>query len=337
MYNYLIYILEKIMEDTRRLIPMTIRHLEDNMWEVSIENAESYKIEGSLDEIKRALRRIKGKDGSEPGKCRSAKVGTYASMISDQDNNEHKINVWKSKVPHTAEEFKKLMESNGKIIKLTKNYLIEGNVFPKGTVLKLKEDKIEFLPSDIWDTAKEMENEDDRFDYVKSQIGDEFTDEEIKDFLNKYKSDLNKKSLKEEDIGFLPTDVWNKAKEISDENERFEYVKKEVGSEFSDDEIKSFLNKYKSDLNKKSIKRTIRESDEIDIMIDMLLDTLKSEKYIDEKDFKEVLKIARNSKELVDAWNVAMNADDKTFLKKENKFWDIFDDLCKEFKDRKEK
>lgn len=325
------------MEDNRRLIPMTIKHLDGDSWMISIDGGESYNVKGDFDSIRKVCRRIKAKDGENNGKCRSAKVNTYASMISADDNEEHKINVWKSKVPHTAEEFKKLMESNCKIIKLTKNYLIEGNVFPKGTVLKLKEDKIEFLPSDIWDTAKEMENEDDRFDYVKSQIGDEFTDEEIKDFLNKYKSDLNKKSLKEEDIGFLPTDVWNKAKEISDENNRFEYVKKELGSEFSDDEIKSFLNKYKSDLNKKSIKRTIRESDEIDIMIDMLLDTLKSEKYIDEKDFKEVLKIARNSKELMDAWNVAMNADDKTFLKKENKFWDIFDDLCKEFKDRKEK
>ena len=110
------------MEDTRRLIPMTIRHLEDNMWEVSIENAESYKIEGSLDEIKHVLRRIKGKDGSEHGKCRSTKVGTYASMISDQDNNLHKINVWKSKIPHNPQEFKNLMESKEmKTITVTKN------------------------------------------------------------------------------------------------------------------------------------------------------------------------------------------------------------------------
>lgn len=324
------------MEDNRRLIPMTIKHLDGDSWMISIEGGESYSIKGDFDSIRKVCRRIKAKDGESNDKCRSAKVGTYASMISDNDNEEHKINVWKSKVPHTAEEFKKLMESNGKTIVLTKNYLIEGNVIPKGTILRLNEDKIKFLPSDIWDTAKEMKNDDDRFDYIKSQLGDEFTDEEIKDFISKYKSDMSKKSLKE-DIGFLPTDVWQKVKEISDDNERFEYIKKELGNEFTDEEIKSFLNKYKSDLNKKSVKRTIRESDEIDIMIDMLLDTLKSEKYIDEKDFKKVLDIAKNDKELVNAWNVAMNADEKTFLKKENKFWDIFDDLCKTFKDKKEK
>lgn len=190
------------MKDTRRLIPMTIRHLEDNMWEVSIENAESYKIEGSLDEIKRVLRRIKGKDGSEHGKCRSTKVGTYASMISDQDNNLHKINVWKSKIPHNPQEFKNLMESKEmKTITLTKNYLIEGNIVSKGTVVTLKE-KLDFLPAEIWDKAQEITDEHERFEFIKTELnklGDDYSDDEIEDFINKYKSNLNE-SLTEKEV-----------------------------------------------------------------------------------------------------------------------------------------
>ena len=191
------------MEDTRRLIPMTIRHLEDNMWEVSIENAESYKIEGSLDEIKRVLRRIKGKDGSEHGKCRSTKVGTYASMISDQDNDLHKINVWKSKVPHNPQDFIKLMMENNKMktITLTKNYLIEGNIVSKGTIIELKE-KLDFLPSDIWEKAKNISDEHERFEFVKTELnklGNNYSDDEVEEFLNKYKNDLkeSKKSINE--------------------------------------------------------------------------------------------------------------------------------------------
>ena len=182
------------MEDTRRLIPMTIRHLEDNMWEVSIENAESYKIEGSLDEIKRALRRIKGKDGGEYGKCRSTKVGTYASMISDQDNNEHKINVWKSKLPHTADAFKSLMENiNMNQIKLTKNYLIEGHIVSKGTIVEFKE-KLDFLPEEIWNKAKDIKDEHERFEFIKNELNKldaDYSDDEIEDFINKYKKQLN--------------------------------------------------------------------------------------------------------------------------------------------------
>ena len=122
-------------EDTRRLIAISIKKLENNLWSIDIDGGESYKVEGSLDEIKRALRRIKAKDGCEHGKCRSSKVGTYASMIGDIDNNDlHKINVWKSKVPHSPDDFKKLMESKEmKTITLTKNYIVEGAIIPKGT------------------------------------------------------------------------------------------------------------------------------------------------------------------------------------------------------------
>ena len=190
-------------DENKRLIPMTIRHLEDNMWEVSIENAESYKIEGSLDEIKRVLRRIKGKDGSEHGKCRSTKVGTYASMISDQDNNLHKINVWKSKVPHNPQDFIKLMMESKemKTITLTKNYLIEGNIVSKGTLITLKE-KLDFLPADIWEKAKDISDEHERFEFVKTELnklGGNYSDDEIEDFINKYKTELTE-SLTEKEV-----------------------------------------------------------------------------------------------------------------------------------------
>ena len=185
------------MEDNRRLIPMRIMHLDGDNWIVSIDGGESYSVKGDIESVKKALRRIKAKDGENKGKCRSSKVGTYLSMISDQGNAEHKINVWKSKVPQNAEEFKKLMECmEMNEIKLTKNYLIEGNIVPKGTVVRFKEAEadngIAFLPTDVWEKAKEIVDENERFEYVKKEVGDEFTDEEIKDFLNKYKSKLNK-------------------------------------------------------------------------------------------------------------------------------------------------
>jgi hypothetical protein len=202
MYNYLIYILEKIMEDTRRLIPISIKKLEDNLWNIKIDDGESYNVEGSLDEIKRALRRIKAKDGAEYGKCRSSKKGTYSSMVGEGDDNLHKINVWKSKVPHSPDDFKKLMESKEmKTITLTKNYLIEGNIVSKGTLITLKE-KLDFLPSDIWEKAKEITDEHERFEFIKSELnklGDTYSDDEIEDFINKYKSNLNE-SLTEKEV-----------------------------------------------------------------------------------------------------------------------------------------
>lgn len=262
------------MEDTRRLIPMTIRHLEDNMWEVSIENAESYKIEGSLDEIKRVLRRIKGKDGSEHGKCRSTKVGTYASMISDQDNNLHKINVWKSKIPHNPQEFKNLMESKEmKTITLTKNYLIEGNIVSKGTVVTLKE-KLDFLPEEIWDKAQEITDEHERFEFIKAE--------------------LNK-----------------------------------LGTNYSDDEIEDFINKYKTELTESL---TEKEVEGLGDMLDMLEETMNSENYVVKDKIDEILDIASSDEKLLKAWEAMSTADDKTFNKKENAFWTRFDEICKPFK-----
>lgn len=262
-------------ENNKRLIPMTIRHLQDDMWCITIENGESYNVQGDFDAIRKVCRRLKAKNGDSHNACRSAKVGTYASMISDKDNNEHHINVWKSKVPHTADDFRKLMESKimTKKITLSKNYLIEGNIFKKGTVVEFKE-KLDFLPADIWEDAKDIEDEHERFEFIKAELnklGDDYSDDEIEDFINKYKDELeeSKKSISKEDL---------------------------------------------------------------DDMILVIKETLESEEVIDKKFFDEILKKAEKNKVLTDAWDALLNADEKSFNRKENKFWEIFDDFCKDYK-----
>lgn len=209
-------------EDTRRLIPISIKKLEDNLWSIDIDGAESYKVEGSFDEIKRALRRIKGKDGENCGKCKSKKVGTYASMLGDIDNDElHKINVWKSKVPHSASEFKSLMEStNMKTITLSKNYLVEGNIILKGTKVQFVE-KLDFLPTDIWEKAKDISDKHERFEFIKAELnklGDDYTDDEIENFLSKYETELNEsKKITKDDISdmlFVIEDTLKAEKDI---------------------------------------------------------------------------------------------------------------------------
>lgn len=323
------------MEDTRRLIPMTIRHLEDNMWEVSIENAESYKIEGSLDEIKRVLRRIKGKDGSEHGKCRSTKVGTYASMISDQDNDLHKINVWKSKIPHNPQEFKNLMESKEmKTITLTKNYIVEGTIIPKGTLIEFKEKEITV------DDLNSLKNRIDSFVISKGKAPS--------DLMKEYKSMIKilgdsvvwsddkeewilNESLKEK-LDFLPAEIWDKAQEITDEHERFEFIKTELnklGTNYSDDEIEDFINKYKTELTESL---TEKEVEGLGDMLDMLEETMESEDKVAKVDINKVLDIASEDKELLDRWEALSNATDKQFNKRENDFWNRFDEICKPFK-----
>ena len=262
-------------EDTRRLIPISIKKLEDNLWNIKIDDGESYNVEGDFDSIKKALRRIKAKDGEEYGKCRSFKKGTYASMIGNIDNNDlHNINVWKSKVPHSPEDFKKLMESKKmKTITLTKNYIVEGAILSKGTVITLKE-KLDFLPSEIWDKAQEITDEHKRFEFIKAE--------------------LNK-----------------------------------LGTNYNDDEIEDFINKYKTELNE-SLKE--KEIEGLDDMMDMLEETLESEDYVAKENFKKVLDIAKKDEELLDAWEAMATADDKTFVKKENDFWNRFDKICKPFK-----
>lgn len=263
-------------EDKRRLIAISIKKLENNLWSIDIDDGESYNVEGSLDEIKRALRRIKAKDGCEHGKCRSSKVGTYASMLGDIDNNDlHKINVWKSKVPHNPQDFIKLMMESKemKTITLTKNYLIEGNIVSKGTVISLKE-KLDFLPAEIWDKAQEITDEHERFEFIKAE--------------------LNK-----------------------------------LGTNYSDDEIEDFINKYKSNLNESL---TEKEVEGLGDMLDMLGETMNSENYVAKDKIDEILDIASGDEKLLKAWEAMSTADDKTFNKKENAFWTRFDEICKPFK-----
>ena len=261
-------------DENKRLIPMTIAHTDDNNWRITVDGEDSYFVKGDIEDIKKVCRRIKAKNGNEYNKCRSAKVGTYLSMISDSDNKEHKINVWRSKVPHTAEEFKKLMESKEmKTITLTKNYLIEGNIVSKGTVVTLKEK-----------------------------------------------------------LDFLPEEIWNKAQEITDEHERFEFIKAELnklGTNYSDDEIEDFINKYKSNLNESL---TEKEVEGLGDMLDMLEETMESEDYVAKDKIDEILDIASGDEKLLKAWEAMSTADDKTFNKKENAFWSRFDEICKPFK-----
>lgn len=189
-------------DENKRLIPMTIAHTDDNNWRITVEGKDSYFVKGDIEDIKKVCRRIKAKDGENNNKCRSAKVGTYLSMVSDSDNKEHKINVWRSKVPYTAEDFKKLMESKEmKTITLTKNYLIEGNIVSKGTIIELKE-KLDFLPADIWKKVQEITDGNERFEFVKTELnklGGNYSDDEIEDFINKYKTELTE-SLTEKEV-----------------------------------------------------------------------------------------------------------------------------------------
>ena len=263
-------------EDKRRLIAISIKKLENNLWSIDIDGGESYNVEADFDSIKKVLRRIKAKDGAEYGKCRSSKKGTYASMIGDIDNNDlHKINVWKSKVPHNPQDFIKLMMESKemKTITLTKNYLIEGNIVSKGTIIELKEK-----------------------------------------------------------LDFLPADIWKKAQEITDEHERFEFIKAELnklGTNYSDDEIEDFINKYKTELTESL---TEKEVEGLGDMLDMLEETMESEDYVAKDKIDEILDIASSDEKLLKAWEAMSTADDKTFNKKENDFWNRFDEICKPFK-----
>ena len=262
-------------DENKRLIPMTIAHTDDNNWRITVEGKDSYFVKGDIEDIKKVLRHIKAKDGCEHGKCRSSKIGTYKSMLGNEDNNDlHKINVWRSKVPYTAEDFKKLMENNKmKTITLTKNYLIEGNIVSKGTVVTLKEK-----------------------------------------------------------LDFLPEEIWNKAQEITDEHERFEFIKTELnklGTNYSDDEIEDFINKYKTELTESL---TEKEVEGLGDMLDMLEETMNSENYVAKDKIDEILNIASGDEKLLGAWEAMSTADDKTFNKKENAFWTRFDEICKPFK-----
>jgi hypothetical protein len=361
-------------EDTRRLIPVSVKKLDDNLYSIEIEGGESYKVECDYDSIKKVFRRIKAKDGCEHGKCRSSKVGTYASMLGDENNTDlHKINVWKSKIPHDPQSFMKLCESkeediNMKQIKLTKNYIIEGKIFSKGTVITLKE-KLDFLPTDIWEKAKEITDEHERFEFVKAELnklGDDYSDDEIEDFINKYKTELNES---EDDIkpyvnvdnlhfgyntkyGFIEQGfrkniiVKNNGKdktfifgEVSPKE--YAYVVTDVlkgegdlleyDVSFKKDAIYyAFENILKDNKITESLKE--KEVEGLDDMLDMLEETMESEDKVAKEDIDKVLDVASDDKELLDKWEALSNATDKQFNKRENDFWNRFDEICAKIK-----
>ena len=322
-------------DENKRLIPMTIAHTDDNNWRITVDSEDSYFVKGDIEDIKKVCRRIKAKDGENNNKCRSAKVGTYLSMISNSNNEEHKINVWKSRVPYTAEDFKKLMESKEmKTITLTKNYIVEGRIIPKGTQIEFKEKEITV------DDLNSLKNRIDSFVISKGKAPSDL----MKEYKNMIKilgdsvvwSDdkeewvLNE-SLKEK-LDFLPTDIWKKAKTIEDKHERFEFVKAELnklGDNYTDDEIENFLSKYETEL-KESL--TEKEVEGLGDMLDMLEETMESEDYVAKDKIDEILDIASSDEKLLKAWEAMSTADDKTFNKKENAFWTRFDEICKPFK-----
>ena len=322
-------------DENKRLIPMTIAHTDNNNWRITVEGKDSYFVKGDIEDIKKVCRRIKAKDGENNNKCRSAKVGTYLSMVSDSDNKEHKINVWRSKVPYTAEDFKKLMENNKmKTITLTKNYIVEGVIVPKGTLIEFKEKEITV------DDLNSLKNRIDSFVISKGKAPSDL----MKEYKNMIKilgdsvvwSDdkeewvLNE-SLKEK-LDFLPTDIWKKAKTIEDKHERFEFVKTELnklGDDYTDDEIENFLSKYETELTE-SLKE--KEVEGLGDMLDMLEETMNSENYVAKDKIDEILNIASGDEKLLGAWEAMSTADDKTFNKKENAFWTRFDEICKPFK-----
>ena len=322
-------------DENKRLIPMTIAHTDDNNWRITVDSEDSYFVKGDIEDIKKVCRRIKAKDGENNNKCRSAKVGTYLSMISNSNNEEHKINVWKSRVPYTAEDFKKLMESKEmKTITLTKNYIVEGVIVPKGTLIEFKEKEITV------DDLNSLKNRIDSFIISKGKAPSDL----MKEYKNMIKilgdsvvwSDdkeewvLNE-SLKEK-LDFLPTDIWKKAKTIEDKHERFEFVKAELnklGDNYTDDEIENFLSKYETELTESL---TEKEVEGLGDMLDMLEETMNSENYVAKDKIDEILNIASGDEKLLGAWEAMSTADDKTFNKKENAFWTRFDEICKPFK-----
>ena len=223
-----------------------------------------------------------------------------------------------------------------KTITLTKNYIVEGVIVPKGTLIEFKEKEITV------DDLNSLKNRIDSFVISKGKAPSDL----MKEYKNMIKilgdsvvwSDdkeewvLNE-SLKEK-LDFLPSDIWKKAKTIEDEHERFEFVKTELnklGDNYSDDEVEEFLNKYKNDL--KESKKSINEAVEgLGDMLDMLEETMNSENYVAKDKIDEILNIASGDEKLLGAWEAMSTADDKTFNKKENAFWTRFDEICKPFK-----
>jgi hypothetical protein len=115
--------------DNKRLIPLRIDNIGENKYHVKCNDTE-YNIEGDEKSVRKAIYRIKGKDGDGKAKKRSSKNGTYVSMIGKD------INVWKSKCPKSAEEFKSLMETT---IELEKPYIIEGIKLKENTIMWIGE------------------------------------------------------------------------------------------------------------------------------------------------------------------------------------------------------
>ena len=72
--------------------------------------------------------------------------------------------------------------------------------------------------------------------------------------------------------------------------------------------------------------------DDLSDMLFVIEDTLKFEKEIDIDTKEDILEQVETNKELITAWENLMMADDKSFNKKESKFWEAYDRFIKNFK-----
>ena len=81
----------------------------------------------------------------------------------------------------------------------------------------------------------------------------------LKAMLKDYGNLGEKKAIREETIEFVTADLWAELKDLSDD-ERLDYLRQELGDDFTDDEIADFLDKYRDELNEsRSRKRKIQE------------------------------------------------------------------------------
>lgn len=115
-------------DDKKRLIPISIKNIEDKKWSVTIDKNEPFEVECDESQMRKLMIRLKVKNGDGEKHKRSSKNGNYLSML---DGETHYC--WKSKCPKSAEEFKTLMEQK-----------IADEVFTKAVDMN-EDDSIEFI------------------------------------------------------------------------------------------------------------------------------------------------------------------------------------------------
>lgn len=121
------------MEVQKRLIPLRISSCGENRYSVKIDENDPFEVEADEKSIRKAIYRIKAKDGDGKKSKRSSKNGTYLNMI------DREIYCWKSKCPADAESFKALLENVCNDVITTRKYIIEGHFIPENTYIRITE------------------------------------------------------------------------------------------------------------------------------------------------------------------------------------------------------